>query len=284
MCAVRALIASTIYLKDVASVVYDNAPTKIDRKNRQRVVYVTAGLATGAQLGNVGTAIDNAMKKTTPVTGVTINTGGMGKIMMESFMYMFSALALAILLVYMLMGALFESFLTPLVIMFSLPQAMVGAILALLVTGNVMSIVGMIGIIMLMGLVTKNAILMVDYTNTLRERGKNRHDALLEAGPTRLRPILMTTLAMIGGMMPTALALNQGAEMRAPMAIAVIGGLILSTMLTLIVIPVMYTLVDDGWQWFMRLFKKKEQSPDEGSIEPLEMDTVSAGIDEQGPY
>jgi hydrophobic/amphiphilic exporter-1 (mainly G- bacteria), HAE1 family len=241
-----------VYLRDVAQVKNDFAPTKIDRKNRQRVVYVTANLAKGAQLGNVGSAIGKAMATKGKVAGTTIATGGMGKIMMESFMYMFSALILAIVLVYMLMGALFESFLTPLVIMFALPQAMIGALLALLLTGNIISIISLIGIIMLTGLVTKNAILLVDYTNTLRERGRSRHDALLEAGPTRLRPILMTTLAMIGGMMPTALALNQGSESRAPMAISVIGGLILSTMLTLIVIPVMYTIVDDLWHGLLR--------------------------------
>jgi HAE1 family hydrophobic/amphiphilic exporter-1 len=208
----------------------------------------------------------------------------MGKIMMERFLYAGQAMLLAILLVYMLMGALFESFLTPFVIMFSLPQAMVGALLALLVTGNIMSIVAMIGIIMLVGLVTKNAILLVDYTNTLRERGRNRHDALLEAGPTRLRPILMTTLAMIGGMTPTALAMNEGSEWRSPMAIAVIGGLVLSTMLTLIVIPVSYTVVDDIWHWILREFfpnaYKRSQEKELGL--PNETDAVLAGSDQEG--
>jgi HAE1 family hydrophobic/amphiphilic exporter-1 len=252
-----------IYLKDVADVKYDYAPTKIDRKNRQRVVYVTANLATGAAMGNVGNAIDRQAKTMDKAPGTTIGTAGSEQMMIESFGYMISALLLAIVLVYMLMGALFESFLTPFVIMFSLPQAMVGALLALLVTGHVMSIVSMIGIIMLMGLVTKNAILLVDYTNTLRSRGRSRHDAILEAGPTRLRPILMTTLAMIGGMMPTAVALSEGAEMRAPMAIAVIGGLILSTMLTLVVIPVTYTVVDDAWQGLMRRFFPKARASSE---------------------
>jgi HAE1 family hydrophobic/amphiphilic exporter-1 len=243
-----------IYLRDVADIRYDNAPTKIERKNQQRVVYVTANLAKGAEMGNVNQGIDMALKNTPLVPGTAIGTGGSAQMMIESFGYMISALMLAVLLVYMLMGALFESFLTPFVIMFSLPQAMVGALLALLVTGSSLSIVAMIGIIMLMGLVTKNAILLVDYTNTLRTRGKNRHEALLEAGPTRLRPILMTTLAMIGGMMPTALALDEGSEQRAPMAIAVIGGLALSTLLTLVVIPVTYTIVDDLWTWISRKF------------------------------
>lgn len=243
-----------VYLRDVAQVVYEHAPTKIDRKNQQRVVNVTCNLAPGAQMGNVNSAIDVALKNVKVVPGTTVGTGGSSQMMMESFGFMFSALLLAIALVYMLMGALFESFLTPLVIMFALPQAFIGALLALLLTGKPMGIVSMIGMIMLMGLVTKNAILLVDYTNTLRSRGKSRHEALLEAGPIRLRPIMMTTLAMIGGMLPTALALSQGSETRSPMAIVVIGGLILSTLLTLIVIPVMYTFIDDLWKSIQKRF------------------------------
>lgn len=246
-----------IYLRDVADVVYDNAPTKIDRKNRQRVVYVNANVASGAQLGNVQAAFQRQLAATEMVPGTSVTVGGTGRTMNESFQYVGEALILAVVLVYMLMGALFESFLTPFVIMFSLPQAMVGALLALLITGNSFGIVPMVGIIMLMGLVTKNAILLVDYTNTLRHRGMGRDEALLEAGPTRLRPILMTTLAMIGGMMPTALALSQGSEWRSPMAIAVIGGLIFSTMLTLIVIPVVYSVVDEAWHSFLRRFFPK---------------------------
>jgi HAE1 family hydrophobic/amphiphilic exporter-1 len=243
-----------VRLSDVAKVDYNYAPTKIERKNGQRVIYVTANLATGAQLGNINQAFDAALKKSTLVPGTTVGTGGSTQMMTESFGYMGASMLLAIILVYMLMGALFESFLTPFVIMFTLPQAMTGALLALLMTGNSMSIVAMVGLVMLMGLVTKNAILLIDYTNTLMGRGRNRHDALLEAGPTRLRPILMTTFAMIGGMLPTALALSQGSETRSPMAIAVIGGLALSTLLTLIVIPVTFTLVDDVWHWVLRRF------------------------------
>jgi len=272
-----------IYLNDVAQISYDNAPTKIDRKNRQRVIYVTANLAQGAEMGNVNQAIEMALKKSPLVPGTTVGTGGSTQMMNESFGYMGSALMLAVLLVYMLMGALFESFLTPFVIMFSLPQAMVGALLALLLTGRSMSIVAMIGIIMLMGLVTKNAILLVDYANTLRERGRNRHDALLEAGPTRLRPIMMTTLAMIGGMMPTALALSEGSETRSPMAIAVIGGLALSTLLTLIVIPVTYTIVDDIWQGIIRRIAPNSQSRFTKSEleEEAEITAASTGVERE---
>ena len=245
---------SPVFLRDVADVRYDFAPTKIDRKNRQKVVSVTANLAKGALLGNVQNTIIASLQKLPKAPGVQINAGGSGEIMNESFGYMGSALIMAILFVYMLMGALFESFLTPFVIMFSLPQAMIGALLALIATGKSMSIVSMIGIIMLMGLVAKNAILMVDFTNTLRNRGKNRTEAILSAGPIRLKPILMTTLAMVGGMMPTAIALNEGSEIRQPMAIAVIGGLVFSMLLTLIVIPVVYTIVDDFWNGLLRRF------------------------------
>lgn len=268
-----------IRLKDVADIRYDNAPTKIDRKNRQRVVYVTANIANGFEMGNVSAAIMQNYQKSEKVPGTEVVTGGMGKIMAESFGYMGSALLLAIVLVYMLMGALFESFLTPFVIMFSLPMAMTGALLGLLLTGNSLSMSAMIGIIMLVGLVTKNAILLLDYTNTLRSRGLNRHEALLEAGPTRLRPILMTTLAMVGGMMPTALALSEGSEFRSPMAIAVIGGLIVSTMLTLIVIPVVYTVVDDSWQAVLRIFSPK--SAKQTTLPAAEMEPASVGKDSE---
>jgi HAE1 family hydrophobic/amphiphilic exporter-1 len=261
-----------VYLRDVAAVELANAPIKIDRKNRQRLITVGANLGYGTNLGNVQQQIDKALKGI-DAGSARIKTGGSAQMMQESNSNMFGALLLAILLVYMLMGALFESFITPVVIMLSLPQAMIGALLALMLTGHTMSIVTMIGIIMLVGLVTKNAILLVDYTNTLRERGMKRNDAILEAGPTRLRPILMTTLAMVGGMTPTALALAKGAEWRAPMAVAVIGGLILSTLLTLLVIPTAYTIVDDIWQWIRRMLGYKEAPHGHGIgwEEPQEM-------------
>ncbi|MGQ9524773.1 MAG: efflux RND transporter permease subunit [Armatimonadota bacterium] len=244
-----------VYLKDVATISVAPAPNKIERKNRERLVTVSANLATGYRLGNVQQAINRAIADI-PLGSTAVNAGGTSEIMRESFGNMGSALLLSIALVYMLMAALFESLFSPFIIMFSLPQAMVGALLALLITGNTLSIISNIGIIMLMGLVTKNAILLVDYTNTLRGRGLKRDDAILEAGPTRLRPILMTTLAMVGGMLPTALAATNGSEMRAPMAIAVIGGLLLSTLLTLVVIPVTYTIVDDWVNSLTRRIKR----------------------------
>ena len=160
------------------------------------------------------------------------------------------ALALAILLVYFVMAALFNNLVTPLVIMFTLPMALIGALGALVVTGETLSLVSCIGILMLVGLMGRNAILLLDYANTLRKRGMARTEAIVEAGATRLRPILMTTTATIVGMIPVALRIGRASEVRAPMAIVVIGGLLVSTTLTLIVIPVLYTLFDD---WFGKI-------------------------------
>ncbi|HEY3266037.1 MAG TPA: efflux RND transporter permease subunit [Armatimonadota bacterium] len=233
-----------VYLKDVAQVTLGSAPNQIERKDRQRLIKVDASVAQGYSQGNLQSAVSEAAS--TVATGSSrIGMGGTGAIQQEAMGYIVSALALAVVLVYMLMAALFESLTTPFVIWLSLPQALVGGLLGLMVANKTFSIVAMIGIIMLMGLVTKNAILLIDYTNTLRSRGKTRREAILEAGPTRLRPVMMTTLAMVGGMLPTALAISEGSEQRQPMAIVVIGGLILSTMLTLLVIPVTYTLMDD---------------------------------------
>jgi HAE1 family hydrophobic/amphiphilic exporter-1 len=233
-----------VYLRDVATITNTIAPNAIKRKDKQRLITVDANVAAGYSQGNVQAAVTE-VAKTIPTGTSVIRVGGTGQVQDESAGYMGAALGLAVILVYMLMAALFESLTTPFVIWLALPQALIGALLGLMVTNKALSVVSMIGIIMLMGLVTKNAILLIDYTNTLRARGKSRREAILEAGPTRLRPILMTTFAMIGGMLPTALAVSRGSEQRQPMAIAVIGGLALSTVLTLLVIPATYALMDD---------------------------------------
>ena len=240
--------SGAIYLGDVADVSLSTGPTKIDRKNRQRLVAVQADLRRGYASANVEGEIKKAIEDVS-LGNVALKFGGESADREESFGNAGQALMLSVVLIYILMAALFEGYLSPFIIMFALPMALVGALLAIIVTGKTLSLVTIIGVIMLMGLVTKNAILMVDYTNTLRSRGMDRRSALLEAGPTRLRPILMTTLAMICGMLPIALAVARGGEWRAPMAIAVIGGLILSTLLTLLVIPVLYTVFDGlaGW-------------------------------------
>ncbi len=165
--------------------------------------------------------------------------------------YVAEALILAVIFIYLILASLFGSFLQPLAIMLALPLSFIGVALALLVTKGNMNVMSMIGIIMLMGLVTKNGILLVDFTNQEREHGGEREAAILRAARTRIRPIIMTTFAMVFGMIPLALAIGAGAEQRAPMARAVIGGLITSTFLTLFVVPVMYTLLDDAAAWLL---------------------------------
>lgn len=264
----------TVYLQDIADISDSTGPTKIDRKNRQRKVSVTADYLPGYMEAAMETAM-KAKLVDVPLGSVALHWGGASADRAEAFGTMGAALILSILLVYMLMAALFESLLNPLVIMLSVPMALVGAVLAIVITGESLNIFSMIGIIMLIGLVTKNAILLVDYTNTLRHRGMERNPAILEAGPTRLRPILMTTFAMIFGMLPTAMKLGRGSEMRAPMAIAVIGGLIISTLLTLVVIPVMYTIMDDFVNWIHKL-KERWRNRKNSQIAGVESESDSS--------
>lgn len=235
-------------LEQAADMKQVEGPAQIDRLNRQRMVSIGANLY-GRPLGDVVRDFQEGMKEIDLPSGFSIILTGQTEMMDESFESLIGALVLSILLMYMLMVALYESFLYPLVIMFALPMSIVGALGGLLVAGQTLSISSMIGMIMLMGLVGKNGILLVDYTNTLRGRGKGRHEAIVEAGPTRLRPIIMTTAAMVMAMIPVAIQAGHGAETRSPMAVVVIGGMLSSTFLTLVVVPVMYTLLDDlgGW-------------------------------------
>ncbi|MCC6483227.1 MAG: efflux RND transporter permease subunit [Armatimonadetes bacterium] len=256
--SVKQLIVGTangapVYLDSVADVRLAAAPTKIDRKNRQRLVTVSAFLQPGAPLANVQQQISNRLASL-PTGNTTIRIGGTSQMMQESFRYIISALLLAIALVYMLQAGLFESLFNPLVIMISLPQALVGAILMLVARGQSLSITSMIGFIMLMGIVTKNAILLIDYTNTLRARGLSRREAILQAGPTRLRPILMTTFSLLAALTPTMLFPSRGSEQRAPLATAVVGGLIVSTLLTLLVVPASYSIMEDVLIRLRRVF------------------------------
>jgi hydrophobic/amphiphilic exporter-1 (mainly G- bacteria), HAE1 family len=183
--------------------------------------------------------------------------------------YVLEAIILAIVFIYLILASLFGSFIQPLSIMLALPMSFIGVALALLLTNGNLNVMTMIGIIMLMGLVTKNGILLVDFANQQREAGMGRREALLMSGRIRLRPIVMTTVAMIFGMLPLALAIGAGAETRAPMARAVIGGLITSTILTLFVVPVVYTLLDDAAAWIMRGRRARDAEPSLGSARPL---------------
>ncbi len=243
-------------ISDVAVITQDAGPSKINRYKRQKEIRVDANLDQRF-LGVVLSDINVETSKLNLESGYSINVIGEGEMQDESFGNILLSLMLAIVFVYIVLAAQFDSFVHPFSIMLALPMSIIGAVLMLLIFGSSVSVMSLIGIIMLMGLVTKNGILLVDYTNVLRDRGLSRFDALLKAGPTRLRPILMTTFAMIFGMVPVALALGEGAEFRAPMGQAVIGGLITSTLLTLFIVPVVYSILDDlGTFSFSGFFKK----------------------------
>jgi HAE1 family hydrophobic/amphiphilic exporter-1 len=220
-------------------------PVQIERRDRMREVLVRTNLTADLPLGVAVQDIYEAADEVGIPTGYVAKIVGMARIMQESFQTIFFTLFLAIIIIYMVLASQFESFIHPFTIMISLPLSIVGAIGILLLTGNTLNILTLIGIIMLMGIVTKNSILLVDYTNTLRGRGMERTEAILLAGPRRLRPILMTAFSTIFGSVPVALALGSGGSFRAPMALAVIGGLLTSTLLTLVIIPVVYSLLDD---------------------------------------
>jgi hydrophobic/amphiphilic exporter-1 (mainly G- bacteria), HAE1 family len=212
--------------------------------------------------------------------GYRYQFSGSTKNMAESFGYAVSALALAVIFIYMILASQFKSFLQPLALMTSLPLTLIGVVLALMLFRSTLSMFSVIGIVMLMGLVTKNAILLVDFAIRMREdgvdtdgrrvAGMDRTEALLHAARVRLRPILMTTLAMIFGMVPLAFALSEGSEQRAPMGQAVIGGVITSSLLTLVVVPVVYCYMDDLATWFKRkLGPKRRPSGGGGTAEPV---------------
>ena len=188
--------------------------------------------------------------------GYAVSLSGEAEDMAESFGYMGESLLLAIIFVYLILAAQFESFFEPLAIMLSLPLSIVGMAGTLALTGDTINIMSLIGLIMLMGLVTKNAILLVDNANQRRQQGASIREAVTEAGAVRLRPILMTTAAMIFGMLPIALALGEGSEMRAPMGVCVIGGLITSTMLTLLIVPAVYSAFEGARVWVSKLVRR----------------------------
>jgi HAE1 family hydrophobic/amphiphilic exporter-1 len=239
-------------LREVARADAGSGPSTIRRKDLQREVRVSAN-PDGRPLGDIVADIEAASARISLPPGYDILPGGDAEELKDMFANMFQALTLAVIFIYLILASQFGSFTHPFSIMLSLPLSLVGVALALLFTRDTLNIMSMIGLIMLMGLVTKNAILLVDFANQARRDGMSRDEALVKAGSTRLRPIVMTTLAMIFGMLPLAFAIGAGAEMRAPMARAVIGGLITSTLLTLVVVPVVYTYLDG-----LRLVSVKE--------------------------
>ncbi|HPU50511.1 MAG TPA: efflux RND transporter permease subunit [Burkholderiaceae bacterium] len=240
-----------VAIRQVAEFVPGTGPTQINRKDLTREITLAANVQ-GAASGTVGQQVSEALGRITVPPGYRFVTGGATRDMNESFGYAAQALGLAVVFIYMILASQFGSFLQPLAIMASLPLALIGVVAALLAWRSTLNMFSMIGFIMLMGLVTKNAILLIDFANQARARGVDRAQALLSAAEIRLRPILMTTLAMVFGMLPLAIGTGEGSEQRAPMGHAVIGGVIASTLLTLLVVPVLYTLLDDLAAWFAR--------------------------------
>ncbi|MBE0549096.1 MAG: efflux RND transporter permease subunit, partial [Rubrivivax sp.] len=235
-----------IALSSVADIERVFNPQNIRRQNLQRREGIFAGVKDRSP-GDVGDEVQKLIKETTLPPGYSFDVGGQMQQQAEAFGGLLGAMALAVIFIYIVLASQFGSFVQPIAIMASLPLALIGVMLALLFWRSTLNVFSMIGLVMLMGLVTKNAILLVDFANHARKAGATVHEALLQAGQIRMRPIIMTTAAMIFGMLPLALALNDGGEIQAPMGRAIIGGLITSTLLTLVVVPVLYSyLVREG--------------------------------------
>ncbi len=252
-------LGQQIKLSEVAQVYYGKGPSQITRKDRTRVITVTANLDDSRPMGEVLDEIRAQTDKLELPGDAQVFYAGTAEDMATMFIDMLMAIMFAVLFVYMIMVSLFESYIYPFVIMFSLPVALFGAFTGLMLTGLNMNMFSMIGVMMSIGLVTKNAILLVDYTNTLRKEGLSVKDALLTAGPVRLRPIVMTTATMIFGMLPLAMAMGSGGEMRSGLAVVVIGALLSSTLLTLVLVPVMYTIMDGIKEKIASWGKKEEK-------------------------
>jgi HAE1 family hydrophobic/amphiphilic exporter-1 len=252
--------AVSVPLSDVAVVEQGTAPAQINRQRMQRVASVTAGTSGDLSVAEASAEIRTRLTEVTLPQGYTVQLGGETEQLEETVGYVLEAIVLAVVLIYLILASQFESLMQPFAIMLSLPLSLIGVLLALLITNDTLNMMSMIGVILLFGLVTKNAILLVDNANERRRAGARRFDALVNAGVVRLRPIMMTTFAMIAGMVPIALALGEGGGFRAPMARAVIGGLITSTLLTLIVVPVAYTYFDDFGGWVASKLGARERA------------------------
>jgi HAE1 family hydrophobic/amphiphilic exporter-1 len=258
--------ARPVRLNQLASIKESTGPNQINRRDMAREVGISANVYQRSA-GEVSADIKAVLDSINFAPGYRYRMGGASKDMAESFGYAITSLVLAVLFIYMILASQFKSFFQPLALMTALPLTLIGVVLALLLFGSTVSMFSIIGVVMLMGLVTKNAILLLDFAIRVRqehidERGQlmpglQRHEALLMAAKVRLRPILMTTLARIFGMVPLAFALTEGSEQRSPMGQAVIGGVITSSLLTLVVVPVAYCYLDDLAEWFKRLFQRQ---------------------------
>jgi multidrug efflux pump subunit AcrB len=254
----------SVPLSTVATFEMSQGPTSIDRYDRLRRVLIGADLIGTTPLGDAIAAVMKQPAAQNLPAGVEIRQFGDAEIMKEVFESFAKAMGAGLMMVFALLVLLFGSFLQPITILFSLPLSIGGAIVALAVTGNPISLPVVIGILMLMGIVTKNAIMLVDFAVEAIHKGTPRLDAIVEAGKKRARPIVMTTIAMVGGMLPSAMGLGSGGEFRAPMAIAVIGGLLSSTLLSLVFVPAVFIVVDDFGRLVWRIFGRFVGETDEG--------------------
>ena len=243
----------TLPLGQVATITSALGPARIDHLNRERVIVVQANTS-HRPLSEVIKDIDAKIAAMSLPPGYAISQGGQTEEQNEVFTRIFIALGVAVLLMYLVLVVQFGSFLDPLAIMLSLPLSLIGVVGMLMITGDTLNIMSLIGVILLMGIVAKNAILLIDFAKWSEEKGVPRREAIIEAGRARLRPILMTTFALIAGMMPVAMGVGEGADFRAPLGRAVIGGVITSTLLTLLVIPTFYDILAGGRDRLARLF------------------------------
>jgi hydrophobic/amphiphilic exporter-1 (mainly G- bacteria), HAE1 family len=263
--AIRALPVSTpsgvVQLGQFTTIQQVDIPTRVNHVNRLRSVTIGAEPTAGQLVGDVQTAVTRAVRAVPMPAGYAVTYAGQGNSGSSAFSEIFKALGLAVLLMYMLMMVLFGSLTIPLAVIMSLPLAVVGAFGAMALTKTPFTLFSLLGFAVLLGLVGKNAILLVDFTEILRQRGYDRRKALLEAGPTRLRPIVMTTMSVMAALLPIASGLEEGSELLKSAAVVLIGGLITSTLLTLVFVPAMYTLFDDMQEWVSRRFRRGGHTP-----------------------
>jgi HAE1 family hydrophobic/amphiphilic exporter-1 len=259
----------SVPLGQVARVSQSVGPARIDHLDRERVITVEANTE-GRALSEVVRDIMNRVPEAVVLpTGYTLSQGGETEEQGVIFAQMLTALAVAVMLMYFVLVVQFGSFLEPLAILLSLPLSLIGVMLALLATGHTLNIMSMIGVVLLMGIVAKNAILLIDFAKWSEEAGMDRREALIQAGRVRLRPILMTTFALVAGMIPVALGAGEGGDFRSPLGISVIGGVLTSTFLTLLIIPTVYETLADARDWLAkRLFRTSPTSrpPHEGPV------------------
>ncbi|MBE0467001.1 MAG: efflux RND transporter permease subunit [Candidatus Desulforudis sp.] len=252
---IAAPTGAQVMLRDVAHLAVGESPVAITRDDQARTVSITAQIA-GRDLGSVNADVQSVLSEMSLPSGYYFETGGEAEEMMDAFGELGFALVLAVVLIYIVLAVLFESLFFPFVIMFSLPVSLTGMVLALLLTGRSFSLTAFIGVIVAMGIVGKNCIVLIDYVNQLRRKGMERDEAIRTAGPVRLRPILMTTLTTVCAMLPIALGLGEGAEFTAPMATVIIGGLVFSTVVSLVLVPVIYSVFDDWGRKIIHRFSR----------------------------